>query len=106
MLQHPAHAPNSICSSLRLGITGGAVVPATLIRRMREDLGFAGVVNGYGLTECGGYGTMCSADDTDEQIANTAGKPFRGTEVPHHGRRTGACCPSASAARWSCAATW
>ncbi|CAG0997498.1 MAG: AMP-binding protein [Rhizobiaceae bacterium] len=80
MLQHPRMAAFDR-SSLRLGITGGAVVPATLIRRMREDLGFAGVVNGYGLTECGGYGTMCSADDTDEQIANTAGKPFPGTEV-------------------------
>ncbi len=80
MLQHPRMAEFDR-SSLRLGITGGAVVPATLIRRMREDLGFAGVVNGYGLTECGGYGTMCSADDTDEQIANTAGKPFPGTEV-------------------------
>jgi acyl-CoA synthetase (AMP-forming)/AMP-acid ligase II len=80
MLQHPRMAEFDR-SSLRLGITGGAVVPATLIRRMREELGFAGVVNGYGLTECGGYGTMCSADDTDEQIANTAGKPFPGTEV-------------------------
>lgn len=80
MLQHPRMAEFDR-SSLRLGITGGAVVPATLIRRMREDLGFAGVVNGYGLTECGGYGTMCSAEDSDEQIANTAGKPFPGTEV-------------------------
>jgi HIP---CoA ligase len=80
MLQHP-RMPEFDRSSLRLGITGGAVVPATLIRRMREELGFAGVVNGYGLTECGGYGTMCSADDTDEQIANSAGKPFPGTEV-------------------------
>ncbi|MDN2583343.1 FadD3 family acyl-CoA ligase [Aquibium sp. ELW1220] len=80
MLQHPGMAAFDR-SSLRLGITGGAVVPATLIRRMREDLGFAGVVNGYGLTECGGYGTMCSADDTDDRIANTAGKPFPDTEV-------------------------
>lgn len=80
MLQHPRLSAFDR-SSLRLGITGGAVVPATLIRRMREDLGFAGVVNGYGLTECGGYGTMCSADDSDDQIANTAGKPFPGTEV-------------------------
>jgi acyl-CoA synthetase (AMP-forming)/AMP-acid ligase II len=80
MLQHPRMAEFDR-SSLRLGITGGAVVPSTLIRRMREDLGFAGVVNGYGLTECGGYGTMCSASDSDEQIANTAGKPFPGTEV-------------------------
>ncbi len=80
MLQHPRMAEFDR-SSLRLGITGGAVVPATLIRRMRQDLGFAGVVNGYGLTECGGYGAMCSADDSDEQIANSAGKPFPGTEV-------------------------
>ncbi len=80
MLQHPRMAEFDR-SSLRLGITGGAVVPATLIRRMREELGFAGVVNGYGLTECGGYGTMCAASDSDEQIANTAGKPFPDTEV-------------------------
>ena len=80
MLQHPNLAGFDR-SSLRLGVTGGAVVPATLIRRMREDLGFAGVVNGYGLTECGGYGTMCSDKDDDEQIANTAGKAFPDTEV-------------------------
>lgn len=80
MLQHPKLAEFDR-SSLRLGVTGGAVVPATLIRRMREDLGFVAVVNGYGLTECGGYGTMCSDKDDDEQIANTAGKAFPDTEV-------------------------
>lgn len=80
MLQHPELAKFDR-SSLRLGITGGAVVPSTLIRRMREVLGFTGVVNGYGLTECGGYGTMCNSYDPDEVIANTAGKPFPDTEV-------------------------
>ena len=80
MLQHP-ELNTFDRSSLRLGITGGAVVPSTLIRRMRETLGFTGVVNGYGLTECGGYGTMCNSDDPDEVIANTAGKPFPDTEV-------------------------
>ncbi|TKT75762.1 FadD3 family acyl-CoA ligase [Aquamicrobium sp. LC103] len=80
MLQHPELAKFDT-SSLRLGITGGSVVPATLIRRMRSELGFAGVVNGYGLTECGGYGTMCRADDNDDVIANTSGKPFPDTEV-------------------------
>ncbi|WP_281985030.1 FadD3 family acyl-CoA ligase [Thalassorhabdomicrobium marinisediminis] len=68
-------------SSLRLGLTGGSVVPSTLIRRMRSELGFAGVCNGYGLTECGGYGTMCFADDPAEVIAHTAGKPMPDTEV-------------------------
>ena len=43
MLQHPRLAEFDR-STLRLGITGGAVVPATLIRRMRADLGFAGVI--------------------------------------------------------------
>ncbi|MEO3388834.1 FadD3 family acyl-CoA ligase [Mesorhizobium sp. CAU 1741] len=80
MLQHPDLAEFDT-SSLRLGITGGSVVPATLIRRMRSDLGFAGVVNGYGLTECGGYGTMCRADDDDDVIANTSGTAFPDTEV-------------------------
>lgn len=80
MLQHPELAKFDT-GSLRLGITGGSVVPSTLIRRMRSDLGFAGVVNGYGLTECGGYGTMCRADDDAEVIANTCGKPFPETEV-------------------------
>lgn len=80
MLQHPELAKFDT-SSLRLGVTGGAVVPSILIRRMREELGFAGVVNGYGLTECGGYGTMCLADDSDDVIANTAGKAAPGVEV-------------------------
>ncbi|MGJ4859894.1 FadD3 family acyl-CoA ligase [Labrys sp. La1] len=80
MLQHPELAKFDT-SSLRLGVTGGAVVPSILIRRMRSELGFAGVVNGYGLTECGGYGTMCLATDPDDVIANTAGKPAPGVDV-------------------------
>lgn len=80
MLQHRELAKFDT-SSLRLGVTGGAVVPSILIRRMRSELGFAGVVNGYGLTECGGYGTMCLATDSDDVIANTAGKAAPGVEV-------------------------
>lgn len=80
MLQHPDLARFDT-SSLRLGITGGSVVPAVLIRRMREDLGFRGVCNGYGLTECGGFGAMCNATDPDEVIANTSGKPGPGVEI-------------------------
>jgi acyl-CoA synthetase (AMP-forming)/AMP-acid ligase II len=68
-------------SSLRLGITGGAVIPATLVRQIRGELGFTGVCNGYGLTECGGYGSMCSHSDSDDVIANTAGKPMPGVEI-------------------------
>ncbi|GAA2813820.1 acyl-CoA synthetase (AMP-forming)/AMP-acid ligase II [Aminobacter aminovorans] len=80
MLQHP-ELDKFDTSSLRLGITGSTVVPPILVRRMRDELGFEGVVTGYGLTESGGYGTMCLADDPDEVIANTAGKAAPGVEV-------------------------
>lgn len=80
MLAHPRLAEFDR-SSLRLGITGGAVIPAVLVERMRSELGFTGVCNGYGLTECGGYGTMCSHDDSNEVIANTAGKPMPDVEI-------------------------
>lgn len=80
MLSHP-HLAAFDLSPLRLGITGGAVVPSVLINRMRSELGFKGVCNGYGLTECGGYGAMCHFDDPDEAIANTAGPPLDGVEI-------------------------
>lgn len=80
MLQHPRMREFDR-SSLRLAITGGAVVPSELIRRMRDELQFTGVCNGYGLTECGGYGAMCDSNDSNEVIANTAGKPFPGVEL-------------------------
>ncbi len=80
MLLHPEF-DRFDTSSLRLGVTGGSVVPSELIRRMRADLGFQGVVNGYGLTECGGFGTMCDSQDPDDVIANTSGKPAPGVEV-------------------------
>jgi len=80
MLNHPGLA-GFARASLRLGITGGAVIPAALVRRMKDELGFAGVCNGYGLTECGGYGAMCRHDDATEVIANTAGPPMPGIEI-------------------------
>ncbi|MRX34509.1 AMP-binding protein, partial [Aminobacter sp. MDW-2] len=80
MLQHPGLAKFDT-SSLRLAVTGSTTIPPILVHRMRTELGIAGVVTGYGLTECGGYGTMCLATDPDEVIANTAGKAAPGVEV-------------------------
>jgi acyl-CoA synthetase (AMP-forming)/AMP-acid ligase II len=68
-------------SSLRLAVTGAASVPVDLVRRMREDLGFASVVTGYGLTETTGTVSMCRHDDPIEVIANTSGRPIPGMEV-------------------------
>jgi acyl-CoA synthetase (AMP-forming)/AMP-acid ligase II len=68
-------------SSLRLSVTGAAVVPVEVVRRMREDLRFETVVTGYGLTETTGTVSMCRHDDPPEVIATTVGRPLPGVEV-------------------------
>lgn len=67
-------------TSLRLAVTGSAVVPVTLVRRMRAEL-FPEVLTAYGLTESCGTVTACSAGDDDETVASTAGRPLDGVEV-------------------------
>jgi acyl-CoA synthetase (AMP-forming)/AMP-acid ligase II len=68
-------------SSLRLAVTGAAVIPVELVRRMREELGIATVITGYGLTEATGIATMCREGDDAETIANTSGRAIPGVEV-------------------------
>ncbi|PVA05893.1 AMP-binding protein [Thalassorhabdomicrobium marinisediminis] len=80
MLNHPGFDQIDR-SSLRLGITGGAVIPSVLVERMRNELGCEGVCNGYGLTECGGYGTMCNTTDPIDVVAKTAGPPMPSVEI-------------------------
>ncbi|MFD6780494.1 MULTISPECIES: FadD3 family acyl-CoA ligase [Streptomyces] len=67
-------------SSLRLAVTGAAVVPVDLVRRMRAGL-FPEVLTAYGLTESCGTVSVCSADDDAETVARTAGRPIDGVEV-------------------------
>lgn len=68
-------------SSLRLAITGAAVVPAQLVRQMRSDLGFKMVLTAYGLTETCGTVTMCSPEDDPETVAETCGQALDGIEI-------------------------
>ena len=68
-------------SSLRLAVTGAAIVPVVLVERMQRDLGIDTVITAYGLTEAGGFVTTCTPDDDDETVANTCGRPFRGMEI-------------------------
>ncbi|GAA1297686.1 3-[(3aS,4S,7aS)-7a-methyl-1,5-dioxo-octahydro-1H- inden-4-yl]propanoyl:CoA ligase [Planotetraspora silvatica] len=67
-------------SSLRLAVTGAAVVPVVLVRRMRAEL-FPEVVTAYGLTESCGTATSCSLTDDDTTVATTSGRPIEGVEV-------------------------
>jgi acyl-CoA synthetase (AMP-forming)/AMP-acid ligase II len=68
-------------SSLRLAVTGAAVVPVALVERMFSDLGCETVLTAYGLTEATGTVTMCRRDDDPVTIATTSGRAIPDTEV-------------------------
>jgi acyl-CoA synthetase (AMP-forming)/AMP-acid ligase II len=68
-------------SSLRLSVTGAAVVPVSVVERMRDELKFETVVTGYGLTETTGTVSMASHDDPPRVVAETVGKPLPGVEL-------------------------
>jgi HIP---CoA ligase len=80
ILNHPDLATFDL-SSLRLAVTGAAVVPVELVHQMRSVLGFEVVVTGYGLTETSGTVSMCRHDDDPETIANTSGRAVPDVEV-------------------------
>jgi acyl-CoA synthetase (AMP-forming)/AMP-acid ligase II len=67
-------------SSLRLAVTGAAVVPVVLIERMRAELEIDQVVTAFGMTEAVVV-TMCRDDDTAETVANTCGRAIPGMEI-------------------------
>jgi acyl-CoA synthetase (AMP-forming)/AMP-acid ligase II len=68
-------------SSLRLGVTGAAVVPVELVKAMGDELGFDTVLTAYGLTESCGTVTMCRRSDPPEIVAGTSGRAIPGLEV-------------------------
>ena len=67
-------------SSLRLAVTGAAVVPVALVERMQSELSFDTVLTAYGLTEAV-VATMCRPGDEDDRVARTCGRAAAGLEV-------------------------
>jgi HIP---CoA ligase len=59
-------------SSLRLAVTGAAMVPVALVERMRRELTFETILTAYGLTEAVVV-TMCRPGDDAETISGTSG---------------------------------
>ena len=68
-------------SSLRLGVTGAAVVPVELVEAMADELGFTTVLTAYGLTESCGTVTMCRRSDPPDVVSATSGRAIPGLEV-------------------------
>lgn len=79
LLNAPGRADHDL-SSLRLAVTGAAVVPVVLIERMRTDLGIDQVVTAFGMTEAVVV-TMCREDDSAETVATTCGRAVPGMEI-------------------------
>ena len=79
ILDHPERGRFDL-SSLRLSVTGAANVPAVLVERMRDELGFDVVLTAYGLTEAV-VATMCEPGDDPETVARTCGRPAAGFSV-------------------------
>jgi acyl-CoA synthetase (AMP-forming)/AMP-acid ligase II len=79
ILDHPGRASHDL-SSLRLAVTGAAVVPVALVERMRRELSFDTVLTAYGLTEAV-VATMCRPGDDPQTVARTSGRAAAGFEV-------------------------
>jgi acyl-CoA synthetase (AMP-forming)/AMP-acid ligase II len=68
-----------LIESVRMFTGGGAALPAELFRQIVDELGVRPAY-GYGMTECPTI-AMGSPSDTDEQLANTAGRLSDGLDV-------------------------
>ncbi len=79
ILDHPDRGQYDL-SSLRLAVTGAAIVPVALVERMRQELSFGTVLTAYGLTEAV-VATMCRPGDDPETVARTSGRAAAGFEV-------------------------
>jgi acyl-CoA synthetase (AMP-forming)/AMP-acid ligase II len=68
-----------VLPSLRSLAGGGAPKPPELFWQVRRELGIP-ILHGYGMTECPMIASG-SPSDTDEQLANTDGRPVAGCEL-------------------------
>jgi acyl-CoA synthetase (AMP-forming)/AMP-acid ligase II len=80
ILDHPDRKDFDL-STLRLVVTGAALVPVELVRNLWSDLGIETVLTAYGLTEACGTVTMCRRGDSAEVIAGTSGRAIPDVQV-------------------------
>ena len=80
ILDHPKRDAFDL-STLRLVVTGAAVVPVELVESLWSDMGIETVLTAYGLTEATGTATMCRRGDSAEVISGTSGRAIPDVEV-------------------------
>jgi fatty-acyl-CoA synthase len=91
MLDHPDFARRDL-SSLRVAVSGGAPVPADLVRRVESRLGVRFSIV-FGTTECSPLLTQVRLDDSEQDRAETLGSPLPQTEIQVTDVATGAPVP-------------
>ncbi len=79
MLGHPDIGRRDL-SSLRAAVSGGAPVPAELVRRVEGRLGVRFSIV-FGTTECSPLVTQVRLDDSAQDRAETLGPPLPQTEI-------------------------
>lgn len=79
MMDHPTFTQRDL-SSLKYISSGGATVPAVLVKRFEAALGVDFTIV-FGQTETSGVVTMTRPTDTAEDKATTSGLPLPGVEV-------------------------
>jgi acyl-CoA synthetase (AMP-forming)/AMP-acid ligase II len=80
ILDHPKRHAYDL-SSLRLVVTGAAVVPVELVEALWSEMKIETVLTAYGLTEATGTVTMCRRGDTAEVISATSGRAIPDVEM-------------------------
>ena len=92
MLGHPDFERRDL-SSLRIAVSGGAPVPAELVRRVESQLGVRFSIV-FGTTECSPLLTVVRPDASAEDRAETLGTPLPQTEIQIAGIGTGQPVPA------------
>ncbi|MGR3742525.1 MAG: AMP-binding protein [Pseudooceanicola nanhaiensis] len=79
MLEDPGFAGRDLCS-WRIAFTGGTDIPASLMRRIRDEVGAEPMII-MGMTECSPIITQTDPSDDFETRIATAGTPLPHTEI-------------------------
>jgi len=80
LLMHPASAAVDL-DSVRLVITGGSNVDATLLGHLQQRMPAAKIMNLYGLSEASGALVMTPWQCSDEDLMHSIGAPLDGAQV-------------------------
>ncbi len=91
LMEHPDFASRDL-SSVHTVCSGGATVPADLVRRIEKTLGVHFSII-YGQTEASPGVTLMKPDDSEEDKANTLGPVLPQTEMKVIDPETGATVP-------------